>query len=274
MNGYFNYKDELYHYGVLGMRWGVRRYQDYGEGGYNPKTNKLKLKMDAAKRRKYDKRREKALNPKNARELYSNRKYLSDQELKEKSERFFIEKQLKDISEGDVTVGEKVASELMVEAGKTVLKVAAIAGVAYVLSKTDTGKQVIQSAKNVYKVAKKTVDIASSKADVAKDITKTAVKLATNPSEGLKDVRKAAAATSVAKNYVGAVNKAASTVENVRTAAASSGAAKTYVDTVNKVINTAPVEQIRKDIKGARTAVSKSSAARKYVKTVNKFIKR
>lgn len=36
-------ENTLYHHGIMGMHWGIRRYQPYGSGGYNPKGDIKKL---------------------------------------------------------------------------------------------------------------------------------------------------------------------------------------------------------------------------------------
>lgn len=45
-NRWITYSDELYHHGVKGMRWGVRRYQPYADGSYGS-TGKRIQKAEA-----------------------------------------------------------------------------------------------------------------------------------------------------------------------------------------------------------------------------------
>lgn len=87
------YTDELYHHGIKGMKWGIRRFQN-SDGSYT----------DAGKRRRANSDRDWAA---------KNSSQLSDDELNNLVNRLQKEKQLRDLTDQVVHPGRKMAMDLM-----------------------------------------------------------------------------------------------------------------------------------------------------------------
>lgn len=91
-----NDNNSLEHFGVQGMKWGVRK-------------RSAKEEKERAKRFK----------------AVKNRRTISDEELNQRIARLSAEKKLKQLTEEDLNPGKAVAKKLMSESGQTVLRKAA-----------------------------------------------------------------------------------------------------------------------------------------------------
>ena len=88
----YNYSPELYHYGVMGMKWGVRRYQNK-DGSLTAAGKKRQAKRDAA-----ISRYEKTISRSQKEKDYS-KKALEDIELNKKNSKYVKEKYYNDFAD-------------------------------------------------------------------------------------------------------------------------------------------------------------------------------
>lgn len=111
-------EDIIYHYGVKGQKWGVRRYQN--EDGSLTNAGKKKYAADEEKRIKESRKQD-----------LKNRRNMSDSELEAKIKRLKMEREFKRLTEEDLSPGKKATKEILSSAGKKVLSAAVAGGIAY-----------------------------------------------------------------------------------------------------------------------------------------------
>ena len=108
----------IYHHGIKGQKWGVRRYQN--EDGT----------LTAAGKKRYAEEEDKKVREERKQDA-KNRRNLSDSELEAKIKRLKMERELKSLTEEDLSPGKKAVKEMMSSAVKKVLTAAIAGGIAY-----------------------------------------------------------------------------------------------------------------------------------------------
>lgn len=99
-------EDYLCHYGVLGMKWGIRKARKK-TSIFSRKSKKSKKNQNGSQKSEVKK------------STTTNVKKLSDQELQNKIKRLQMEKQYRDLKKDEVSTGRRLVGEILKTSGKT-----------------------------------------------------------------------------------------------------------------------------------------------------------